>query len=203
MPETSNYYLPSFVQPYPGTYHPNLRTIVEIERAISGPTQRQLLYQMWEWSFQTQPLTMTQHQQLRDFLRDRSQGGYLPFNFFEFNEQPWVLENLGVSDGTNIHTMPFTETNTITAVRNRTTATNLTYTLELGTGLGGEDKLKNLLPVPTNGNVIEATFSGRKRFTVLVADGQEPYDFYGDGLVFDAATGKYLTNYVLRIEEAL
>lgn len=147
-----------------GTYEVQHELDTWMQQAAGGPEQRRAAWaaERLLFAFTTRILKATQIQEFRDFERGRL-GQTLPFWFFELDSQPYVSESLGASDGTANHVMPARNC-TVTGVKNRTTSTTLTFSVTAGYGTGKEDRLTALTPTPSAGNILEATFTGRRRF---------------------------------------
>jgi hypothetical protein len=124
---------------------------------------------LWRFSLGWQPLAQANAEAIYhaiEFMGGDCAGLY----FFEWESLTWTNVYVGLGDGTaNPITLPVKAasggTTTVTA-----NGTPVAGTFSAATGTNGEDRFTPGSPV-TNGATVRATFTGRRRRRVMVADG--------------------------------
>lgn len=193
MAESTSIYFPgqaladSFVMwPQENSYSRAPGYSTEIAESIGGFEQRRQLYPasgIFRCSFRTMALTAAQHQQVRDFIRT-VQGQKSPFYFFDFDPEYYSQEVVspaaGHPGGANLAiAYKIALSGDVTQVRDDTAS--ITYTVNTVFGTGGEARLETLQGPPGGGSVIDATFTGRKRYVCRFANDAPPRLILGGG----------------------
>lgn len=189
MAETTSIYIPGqatadgwTMQPEAGTYFVDTEDSTLIQTAIGGPEQRRALWPAGgrkHFRFRTRALTQIEGQVFRDFLTT-VRGDLSPFYFFEFDEEYFYREGIGLADGTANLQVPFRMTATPTEVRDDTVGLS-SWGFTASYGPGGESRLTSMSALPGNNSVMDAIFYGRKRWIVRLVGAQRTRDFLGGG----------------------
>jgi len=163
---------------------------VAIQTSVGGQEQRRIYWAQdgrRHYVFDTMPLTQDQAQLVRDFIRThRGQGN--PFWFFWFEQEKFLLENVGTANGGTTLDLPFR--NLVTTAGGSTPGPSAVYDnggaitfaySALGTG-GGEAHLSSLQGPPTAGHAITATFYGNIRKPCRIESARPRKVFFNKGI---------------------
>ena len=154
-----------------------------IKTSIGGQEQRRIYWPQdrAHFPFTTMPFTPAQNQVWRDFVvACRGQGNN--FYFFWFEPETYVLQDVGLYVSGSLIDLPYQNVASVTAVKNLTTSTNLTFGAVTAPGTGGEGRIASLSPTPTAGDHIGVTFVGNKRYLVRIEQAKPARRFFNKGV---------------------
>ncbi len=161
---------------------------VGIQTSIAVQEQRRLYWGVGgrtHFVWQTMPLTQTQAQLVRDFIRSQ-QGQGFPFYIFWFEQEYFYRTTVGIADGTSNLLMPFkgcvqTPGGTPGPTEVLDNGSPITFGFSSSFGTGGEDRLTSLQGPPAAGHTITATFYGQKRYPVRIETARPQKNYFNKG----------------------